>query len=570
MRFWATLLFALVTTTASAQLELKTPTSSVTTWDTGLAASAVRIHALQSDEGTDPAWSVSRDTWVRVAEEPTGDPETSHDTPERIGGADFFDLDPSIGVFGRSTGTTRLSGDVVIASLEQSLEPSAIRAKKVGGAFELFAVDWATNTRQNDVTLSWAVFSEGTHYPEPHLQLWAQSVSGVTHEWITFPAFYGPPVVFATMNSLNGPDRAHVRIRDVGPTSAEIRLEEAEGSNQTHLPETVGFVAVGLRRPELALWVGGCAHWTTGAPPVNRFVNQIADADAAGGFDAFILLGDIGEGCDPSIEHTAIVQEQLAHVAPRPVHAIAGNHDSSETDLDWYNTTVNPVDPWNYALQYGNLKLLMMSDDNTGPTGFGRVCGAGGSGGPSGRWNESQVAWWEAEIATAEIALTATHHSPPRTTIGTGDGDGWRFGAHNVRSPEDRRNDGLLGWGNVTGDGLDIWGNYVGAPDGLREALEANPQHRIWLGAHSHGGLGPGVKHRGRGVDAQLFETAVINASGLSPNHAPPTALWSTLLMFYDGVDYAVALTVFHSDFGGYKGARNARVIDLGVPWVAE
>ncbi len=68
----------------------------------------------------------------------------------------------------------------------------------------------------------------------------------VTHVWQTVPITGGfsDPIVVAKPASYNGPDPTTVRLRNVSPSSFEIRLQEWNYLNGTHGAETVSYLVV--------------------------------------------------------------------------------------------------------------------------------------------------------------------------------------------------------------------------------------------------------------------------------------------------------------------------------------
>lgn len=70
-----------------------------------------------------------------------------------------------------------------------------------------------------------------------------QSDRGYWHT-VKYGERYSDPVVFADVQTYNGGQPSHVRLRNVGPESFEIQIEEWEYLNGKHVEETIGFVVL--------------------------------------------------------------------------------------------------------------------------------------------------------------------------------------------------------------------------------------------------------------------------------------------------------------------------------------
>ena len=92
-------------------------------------------------------------------------------------------------------------------------------------------------------------FSDPLPYKVPSSQstrLLAFGDIALNHQWtkVELPSGFSDPVVVAGPMSHNGPDPAVVRIRNVTPSSFEIRLQEYDYLDGTHTVETVSYLAM--------------------------------------------------------------------------------------------------------------------------------------------------------------------------------------------------------------------------------------------------------------------------------------------------------------------------------------
>ncbi len=98
----------------------------------------------------------------------------------------------------------------------------------------------------------------------------------VDHNWlfVTFSKIYEDPVVVAGAASLNGSDPATVRIRNVTAIGFEIRVQEWEYLNGSHVSESVGYLV--MERGQYRLSDGTMIEagtFTTKTPPAFERVN---------------------------------------------------------------------------------------------------------------------------------------------------------------------------------------------------------------------------------------------------------------------------------------------------------
>jgi hypothetical protein len=91
---------------------------------------------------------------------------------------------------------------------------------------------------------------------------------------VTFRQMFGDPIVVATPLSANDVTLATVRIRHVGPTGFEIRIQEADYLTGRHAPETVSYLA--MERGPHVLGTGirvEAGRLTTPATPTQPFAS---------------------------------------------------------------------------------------------------------------------------------------------------------------------------------------------------------------------------------------------------------------------------------------------------------
>ncbi|MEJ2612260.1 MAG: hypothetical protein P8179_19890 [Candidatus Thiodiazotropha sp.] len=70
--------------------------------------------------------------------------------------------------------------------------------------------------------------------------------AGNANDWrtLTFSREYSDPVILMQMNTFNGSQAAHMRLRNVSTTNAQYHIEEWDYLNGFHVPETVGYIVL--------------------------------------------------------------------------------------------------------------------------------------------------------------------------------------------------------------------------------------------------------------------------------------------------------------------------------------
>ncbi|ELZ09439.1 hypothetical protein C479_11495 [Halovivax asiaticus JCM 14624] len=103
--------------------------------------------------------------------------------------------------------------------------------------------------RHNEETISVLSRPEGPIEDENGNSIgWAGTFSFDQHDesyWHTLKyggEVYDDPVVFADIQTYNGEQPAHVRLRNVGPESFELQIEEWDYLNGRHVEETIGYL----------------------------------------------------------------------------------------------------------------------------------------------------------------------------------------------------------------------------------------------------------------------------------------------------------------------------------------
>ncbi|MCP4305072.1 MAG: hypothetical protein GY788_09400 [bacterium] len=132
--------------------------------------------------------------------------------------------------------------------------------------------------------VSYLVVERGTHALASGATVGADSVSvGSSFASVSLPSgFTVAPVVFASVSSVNEPEAVVTRLRNVGVSSFEVKLQEQETTKATHGSETVSWVA----------WDVGSDDGLT--DPVAWESGSVAASDVAA---SVVLAGSYSEVC---------------------------------------------------------------------------------------------------------------------------------------------------------------------------------------------------------------------------------------------------------------------------------
>lgn len=174
---------------------------------------------------------------------------------------------------------------------------STVRVRNVTPSSFQFQIDeWDYNDgRHTRETLSYLVVEAGIHTLADGTRFKAGHVGGVDEGWtsVAFPsAFSSRPVVLAQCASVNGPAAVVTRLQEVTETGFRVRLQEEEGNDGTHAPETVDYIAIkrgsgGASGVEASLtgdtvtneWTGISFARTYSQPPAFLAALQTYDGD---------------------------------------------------------------------------------------------------------------------------------------------------------------------------------------------------------------------------------------------------------------------------------------------------
>ncbi|MFB6071292.1 MAG: hypothetical protein ABEJ76_09735 [Halanaeroarchaeum sp.] len=125
-------------------------------------------------------------------------------------------------------------------------QPVHVRLKDVSESEARYRLEeWkSTDGSHTTETIYYVVIEAGTHSIGGQ-QVTAGTVS-VDDDWktVSYPTgFQGTPVVLSVSQTNNGPDRIITRTKGVSANSFSVRVQEAEGSDENHTTEQVGYVA---------------------------------------------------------------------------------------------------------------------------------------------------------------------------------------------------------------------------------------------------------------------------------------------------------------------------------------
>jgi hypothetical protein len=176
----------------------------------------------------------------------------TNDAGEIIGEADWLSADND-GNDGWHT--VYLGGDyidpVVFMNLSSynGVDPSHIRIRNVTSAsFDFKIEEWAyLNGSHVTEDLDFLVIERGVHLLADGRLIEVGWVEDANHVWRYVPLsgeFFDIPVVLSQSQTYNGPDPVVTRQRSVGTVGFEVRLQQEEGRDGSHLFERTGFIAV--------------------------------------------------------------------------------------------------------------------------------------------------------------------------------------------------------------------------------------------------------------------------------------------------------------------------------------
>lgn len=289
-------------------------------------------------------------------------------------------------------------------------------------------------------------------------------------------------------------------------------------------------------------------------------------------WDIMLHLGDIaGSQGAPDNAEGNLVKEQL-HAAietkREDIYNLMGNHDASalrQPNHWWFEKWVDPfgvkkaysgVDSNKrkyklngnidrYYIESGNILIIMLSDENQGPTPWGRANKQGGY--PAGRIELETFNWWKNLVETNQdkIIITCAHHMLRNTTTASDYGEGIQYGMHGYRSDGAPQGSSYL---YFVGDEANSnkFHDYFAAHPGAID---------FWLGGHTH--LNIEKTYGGKKMIEKHFGVTFINVSALTNHHnnsgANSTPM-SRILQFTEGSDTALVSLYLHDPVNGHKG----------------
>jgi hypothetical protein len=127
-------------------------------------------------------------------------------------------------------------------------DPATVRVRNVtteGFEFEIDEWDYLDGAHIAE-TLSYLAVAPGTHEGNG-LRVVAGRADGVDHNWQAVGlggGFGAAPVVLAQQETDVGSQATTVRLRNVGTTAFEVKVEEEEANDGTHAREGVGYIAI--------------------------------------------------------------------------------------------------------------------------------------------------------------------------------------------------------------------------------------------------------------------------------------------------------------------------------------
>ncbi len=126
-------------------------------------------------------------------------------------------------------------------------QPTTVRVRNVtASSFQHSLQEWDyLDGNHVNESIGYLVFEAGNS-TVGSLDVEAGSVN-IDHNWATVnfnQAFSSTPVVMAQVVTINGGQAVTTRIRNVGTGSFQVRLQEEEGNDGTHLIETVHYIAM--------------------------------------------------------------------------------------------------------------------------------------------------------------------------------------------------------------------------------------------------------------------------------------------------------------------------------------
>jgi hypothetical protein len=323
------------------------------------------------------------------------------------------------------------------------------------------------------------------------------------------------------------------------------------------------------------VWAAGDSHVTTDLKRGRRsLADAIEQSESRQGFDWDIML-DVGDtsGCQlpPDDDEGRAVVEQYTALRKHDraqIYNIAGNHDASgpgEPHAQWWfqkyldplgeHTTHSGVDAnkrpfavegaWDrYALTFGNVRVLMMSDRNDGGPPIGR----GERGGyPAGAVTGETFDWWveQVEAHRDKIIISVHHHMLKQTTVASGPWEG--FGER------DQYGRFCGGYHGYFADGGPMGASYLYWVDGNPDAqaferyLAAHPGAiDLWIGGHTH--THPDDTTGGRSHVERKWDVTFLNCCALTRYHAPHSVPMSRVLDFVEGGNELSIRCYMHSN----------------------
>ena len=350
-----------------------------------------------------------------------------------------------------------------------------------------------------------------------------------------------------------------------------------------------------MMQQQFRIWASGCPHC---AADLRKGRESLADAirqsERDMQWDIALSLGDYcaEHGLPTDREGLEIVRQfgALTRHRREDVYTLCGNHDRGAPDEPegaWFrrwidpmgeNTAISGVDRARYRFpvhgsferywfEFGNVRVLMMSDINEATQRPGRgVLG----GNPGGVVSEETFDWWVDQVERHHqdrIIVTAHHYVLKDTTVASGEWEGMKRGADGRWCTDYH---GYFEAGTPHAASYLYWVGGQGGTNRFERWLTQHPGAvDLWLGAHTH--TNPDDTRGGKShIETRYGGTHFINVAALTRwfvfDHAIPH---SRLLTFEAGSDGLQVDCYMHTDEYRQQGfyPEKRRVLPLSKPF---
>ena len=126
-------------------------------------------------------------------------------------------------------------------------DPAHVRIRNVNQtSFQFKIEEWNyLDGKHGRETVSYLIVEEGRASYDNILVQAGKVQAGTTFTQVTFPKrFRSVPVVLAMTQTFNGPDAIITQVSDVTAAGFRVKIQEEEGGDQRHTPETVAYLAI--------------------------------------------------------------------------------------------------------------------------------------------------------------------------------------------------------------------------------------------------------------------------------------------------------------------------------------